>query len=100
MFSGYCPGAAGLKTPELKIKKCPQCGGEVEIFSSDVKVKCLKCGFIVYNDLESCIEWCKYAEKCVGAEMVKKLKGKTTKATGEKHREKGEEKGKPQKKKS
>lgn len=76
MFSIGCPGASALKTPELKIKKCPQCGGEVEVFTTDVKVKCLKCGFTVYNDLQSCIDWCNFAEKCVGKEMVQKLKGK------------------------
>ena len=80
MFSVGCPGSSALKTPELKIKKCPQCGGEVEVFSTDVKVKCIKCGFTVYNDLETCIEWCQYAEKCVGVELVKKLKGKNAQA--------------------
>jgi ribosomal protein S27AE len=76
MFGVGCPGSSALKTPELKIKKCPQCGGEVEVFTTDVKVRCLKCGFTVYNDLQSCIDWCNYAEKCVGKEMVQKLKGK------------------------
>jgi ribosomal protein S27AE len=80
MFSVGCPGSSALKTPELKIKKCPECGGEVEVFSTDVKVKCQKCGFTVYNDLETCIEWCQYAEKCVGPELVKKLKGKNAAA--------------------
>jgi len=69
-----CPGAIGIRTPTLKIKKCPECGGEVEVFSNDVQVKCDKCGFAVYNDLESCIQWCKYAKECVGEEVYKKLK--------------------------
>ena len=76
MFGAGCPGSSALKTPELKIKKCPQCGAEVEVFSTDIKVKCPKCGFTVYNDLQSCIEWCNYAEKCVGPELVRKLRGK------------------------
>jgi len=67
-----CPGSlAG--TPTLKIKKCPECGGEVEVFSNDVSVKC-DCGFTVYNDVESCIQWCKYAKPCGGEELYKKLK--------------------------
>jgi len=68
-----CPGSlAG--TPTLKIKKCPECGNEVEIFSNDVKVKCDKCGFEIYNDVESCIQWCKYAKACVGEQLYRKLK--------------------------
>jgi ribosomal protein S27AE len=69
-----CPGAGNIRTPTIKIKKCPECGEELEIFSTDIKVKCNKCGFTVYNELESCIQWCKYAEKCVGEELYKKLK--------------------------
>lgn len=68
-----CPGSlAG--TPTLKVKKCPECGNEVEVFSNDVKVKCENCGFNVYNDVESCIQWCKYAKECVGEQLYKKLK--------------------------
>lgn len=74
VFDIYCPGAANIRTPTIKIKKCPGCGGEIEIFSTDIKVKCGNCGFTIYNDLEACIQWCKYAEKCIGAELYKKLK--------------------------
>jgi hypothetical protein len=74
MIDLHCPGAANIwGTPTLKIKKCPVCGGEVEVFSNDVKVKCEKCGFTVYNDIQSCILWCKYAKDCVGEEMYNKL---------------------------
>lgn len=68
-----CPGASHLRTPALKIKKCPECGAEVEVFSTDVKVKCENCGFTVYNDLKSCIQWCGYAEKCLGKELYQEL---------------------------
>jgi ribosomal protein S27E len=71
-----CPGAANIKTPTLKIKKCPECGVEVEVFSTDFSVTCKGCGFIIYEDLESCIKWCKYAEQCVGAEVYKRFKNK------------------------
>jgi len=68
-----CPGSlAG--TPTLKIKKCPECGSEVEVFSNDVSVKCDNCGFQVFNDVESCVQWCKYAKDCVGEELYKKFK--------------------------
>ena len=69
-----CPGAAGMRTPTIKIKNCPECGGEVELFSSDIKVKCSDCGFIVFNNIESCIQWCLYAKECVGEELYNKLK--------------------------
>jgi len=69
-----CPGAAGMRTPTIKIKNCPECGGEVELFSTDIKVKCSDCGFIVYNNIESCIQWCLYAKECVGEELYNKLK--------------------------
>lgn len=75
MFDGSCPGAADIRgTPTLKIKKCPECGKAVEIFSTDIKIICGNCRFTIYNDLQLCLQWCKYAEKCVGVEFYKKLK--------------------------
>ena len=71
---GKCPGAADMRTPTLKLKNCPECGREVEIFSVDVNVKCKNCGFTVYNDIESCIQWCQYAIECVGEELYNKFK--------------------------
>jgi len=69
-----CPGAANIRTPTLSLKACPECGEEVEVFSTDLSVKCGKCGFIIYNNLESCIQWCKYAEVCVGPEVYERLR--------------------------
>ncbi len=70
-----CPGAANIKgTPTLKIKKCPECGAEIELFSTDVKREC-SCGFVAYNDTMSCIKWCAYARDCVGDEMYEMLMG-------------------------
>lgn len=69
-----CPGAADISgTPTLKIKTCPQCGAEVELFSTDAQVECGGCGFVVYNHILSCIRWCSYARECVGDEMYEKL---------------------------
>ncbi|MEN6341563.1 MAG: hypothetical protein ABFC89_03285 [Methanospirillum sp.] len=70
---GRCPGSANLRTPTLAVKMCPQCGAEVEVFSNDVSVACPSCGFTVYNDLLSCVQWCKYAKQCVGEEVYRKL---------------------------
>lgn len=73
MILDHCPGAVNLKTPTLSLKKCPQCGEEVEIFSNDTSVTCGNCGFVIYNDTLSCIQWCKYAKECVGEEMYQKF---------------------------
>ena len=70
-----CPGAANILRPTIKIKICPECGEEVEILSSEVKTKCSKCGFTVYNDVASCVQWCEYAKECVGEEMYNRLMG-------------------------
>jgi ribosomal protein S27AE len=69
-----CPGAANLRTPTLAVKKCPQCGNDVEIFSSDVSAACDRCGFVIWNDFTSCILWCRYAEECMGPETVRKFR--------------------------
>jgi ribosomal protein S27AE len=69
----HCPGAANLRTPTLAIRKCPRCGEEVELFSNDVSVTCSNCGFVVYNDTISCVQWCRYARECVGEETYNKF---------------------------
>lgn len=68
-----CPGSAYIKgTPTLAEKNCPNCGEKLEIFSNEIQVTC-KCGFIAYNDIQSCIKWCMYARDCVGDEIYEKF---------------------------
>ncbi|MCE5194213.1 MAG: hypothetical protein LLF28_01970 [Nitrospiraceae bacterium] len=74
MKKEQCPGAGNLRTPTIKIKKCPDCNSEVEVFSTDIEVQCSNCGFTVYNDIGSCIQWCKHAKECVGEDLYRKLK--------------------------
>ena len=75
MAAKFCPGAANISgTPTLKVKYCPECGAEIELFSSDPQRIC-QCGFIAYNNIQSCIQWCKSARECVGDEMYEKLIG-------------------------
>jgi predicted RNA-binding Zn-ribbon protein involved in translation (DUF1610 family) len=69
-----CPGFFGSGTPVIKIKRCPGCGGEVELFSIDMKIACPSCGQPVFNNINSCAEYCRYAEQCLGTEMYGKLK--------------------------
>jgi DNA-directed RNA polymerase subunit RPC12/RpoP len=68
-----CPGASTILQPTIKYKACPECGNQVEIVSTDMKVNCDKCGFTIYNDLTSCIQWCKLAKECVGEETYNRL---------------------------
>lgn len=68
-----CPGVSRLKTPTITEKVCPVCGNIIELFSVDTEVTCDKCGFVAYNDELNCIQWCKYAEKCIGPEMYRRL---------------------------
>lgn len=57
------------RTPTIIEKICPQCGNLIEMFSIDTQMACENCGFVAYNDTLSCVQWCKYAVKCVGEEM-------------------------------
>lgn len=68
-----CPGSANIRTPTLSIKKCPECGREVEIFSSDIRVACDNCGFVIYNDISGCIRWCKHAKDCIGEKRYNEI---------------------------
>ncbi len=61
------------RTPTLLEKTCPQCGSVIEIFSIDTEVVCDTCGFVAYNDTLTCVQWCKYARKCVGDEMYEHM---------------------------
>jgi len=74
-IQGKCPGAGKIRTPEIVgSKTCPRCAGPIEIFSDEVETKCPSCGQVVYNDIQSCIQWCRYAEECVGSETFVELK--------------------------
>jgi ribosomal protein S27AE len=77
MLEHFCPGSSSLrKDITLTIKTCPQCGSDVELFSIDKRVACETCGLVVFNSLQSCIQWCRYAEQCVGAEVYQQFMGK------------------------
>lgn len=65
----HCPGTANIRTPTLKLKACPECGSEIEVFSIDTKVICPNCEFVIYNSIASCIKWCQHAKDCVGEEV-------------------------------
>ena len=69
-----CPGQ-DFRNLRVSLHKCPSCGAEVEIFSDEMKVKCQKCGEVVYRDkIPSCIDWCASARQCLGEQRWKELR--------------------------
>lgn len=82
MLFANCPGSANMRTPTLKIKKCPECGSEVEVFSTDTKVTCEKCGIAIYNDDLTCAQWCTHARECLGEELYTRLISREEKKAG------------------
>ena len=71
---GKCPGSGNIRTPVPSLKKCPECGEEVEIWSDELRVKCTRCGATVLKEnVPSCIEWCPSAKACIGGEKYTRL---------------------------
>ena len=68
-----CPGAVNIRMPRLEVKNCPKCNEEIEIFTNEASAKCSNCGTVIYNDLLSCVQWCDYANECVGEETYNRL---------------------------
>ncbi len=46
---------------------------DTSLFSIDTQMPCEHCGFVAYNDTLSCVQWCRYARKCVGDEMYEHM---------------------------
>ena len=66
-------GCQGKPQIQIMEKVCPQCGHEIEIFSIDTEAVCENCGYVIYNDTLTCVEWCKYSKKCFGEEAYNSL---------------------------
>jgi len=80
----FCPGSIAIKTPMPETVECSRCHGEVEIWTDEIKTVCPNCKSTVFKDrLPSCVDWCKFAEKCVGADVLKRLKGEVEGSDGE-----------------
>ena len=69
-----CPGTKTILMPTIKLKNCPKCGEEVEVLSTDFKTDCPKCGFTIFNNMASCIEYCEYAKECIGEELYERFR--------------------------
>jgi predicted RNA-binding Zn-ribbon protein involved in translation (DUF1610 family) len=65
----FCPGAKILRQPQPEMFDCPSCGEEVEIWTDEIRGVCPNCGQAVFRDgFMSCLEWCKFAQDCIGEE--------------------------------
>jgi len=68
-----CPGQ-DMRNLRVEIYKCPECGVDVEIFSDETRIRCKKCGAMVFKEkIPSCVEWCSSARQCLGEERWKQL---------------------------
>ena len=74
-MAGQCPGQ-DMRNLRVELYKCPDCGAEVEIFSDEVKMKCHKCGTVIYREkMPSCIDWCASARQCLGEDRWRQMRG-------------------------
>jgi DNA-directed RNA polymerase subunit RPC12/RpoP len=78
---GKCPGQ-DMRNLKAELYRCPNCGAEVEMFSDETRIKCKKCGKIVYkSESASCVNWCASARECLGEERWQRLTGQDEKKT-------------------
>lgn len=74
LFRG-CPGAINIREATPEDIDCPQCGAEVEIWSDELSAKCPQCAAGVSREqIPSCINWCHFAEDCIGTDKYQRLK--------------------------
>ena len=69
-----CPGqdSRGISA---ELVRCPGCGYQIEMFSDEIRRKCPGCRKVAYREhMPSCIDWCQYAEKCVGEQFFNKYR--------------------------
>jgi hypothetical protein len=61
-----CPGISKFVRPVPEFFKCPECGGQVEIWSDEDVGTCISCNkeFPRSGKEKSCLDWCEYADKC------------------------------------
>ena len=73
LFRG-CPGAINIREVNPEDITCPQCGSEVEIWSDELTARCSHCGAAISREQgASCIDWCHFAEECIGTDKYQRL---------------------------
>ena len=74
-MSGRCPGQ-DARNLRVSLHRCTACGGEVEMFSDETRVRCPHCReFVFKENVPSCVEWCAKARECLGEERWMSLHG-------------------------
>lgn len=64
-----CPGSVAFTQPTIELMRCPNCGGDAEVWSDEIEGPCTACGqTVVRVGRQSCVDWCKYARECLGEE--------------------------------
>jgi len=61
-----CPGLSQFIRPKPEYIRCPNCSGQVEIWSDEEETECEYCGATVTRGVQSCLDWCEYADQCRG----------------------------------
>lgn len=68
-----CPGSKLIKQPVPEYVKCPNCGGEIEIWSDEFTRKCPSCQKEVTKvGVPTCADWCPYVKQCLGEELYER----------------------------
>lgn len=64
--SDTCPGIKKFVRPVPAYFSCPECDGQVEIWSDEEVGVCDTCNkeFGRPEKEQSCLDWCEYADKC------------------------------------
>ncbi len=74
-INGRCPGR-DKDSLKAGVYRCPHCGNEVEMFTSESMVRCGKCGHYVYREqVTPCVEWWALARQCLGDKRWRALRG-------------------------
>ncbi len=81
---GECQGSKEIRRPYPEEITCFWCDTLNEIWSDETEMDCTKCGRKITREMRpSCIEWCRAARECIGAEKYDRLM-KASKAGGPK----------------
>ncbi len=65
--------------PKIELVRCSKCGEDAEVWTDEATGKCSKCGETVCRTTtQSCIDWCKYAKECLGADEHKRYQDMKT----------------------
>ncbi len=70
-----CPGSGAFAQPKIEIVSCPDCGGDVEVWSDEADGMCTACKkAVVRKNTQACMDWCRYAAQCLGEVKYKQYR--------------------------